>query len=147
MPWDRISPMQHKIYYDLQPVLPTLKSKHEQRVKTDPDFVFLQAQLALADEARKLNRVSLNEATRTREMAEDKAKRLELENRRRLAKGEKPLDKLEDENEDADDEAAQAIAKPKDKDAVPDPLLMEASHVLVDAIPAYQRPSFADRYR
>lgn len=147
MPWDRISPMQHKIYYDLQPVLPTLKSKHEQRVKTDPDFVFLQAQLALADEARKLNRVSLNEATRTREMAEDKAKRLELENRRRLAKGEKPLDKLEDENEDADDEAAQAIAKPKDKDAVPDPLLMEASHVLVDAMPAYQRPSFADRYR
>ena len=147
MPWDRISPMQHKIYYDLQPVLPTLKSKHQQRVKTDPDFVFLQAQLALADEARKLNRVSLNEATRTREMAEDKAKRLELENRRRLAKGEKPLDKLEDENEDADDEAAQAIAKPKDKDAVPDPLLMEASHVLVDAIPAYQRPSFADRYR
>lgn len=147
MPWDRISPMQHKIYYDLQPVLPTLKNKHEQRVKTDPDFVFLQAQLALADEARKLNRVSLNEATRTREMAEDKAKRLELENRRRLAKGEKPLDKLEDENEDADDEAAQAIAKPKDKDAVPDPLLMEASHVLVDAIPAYQRPSFADRYR
>jgi len=25
--------------------------------------------------------------------------------------------------------------------------LMEAGHVLIDAIPVYQKPSFADRYR
>jgi len=147
MPWDRIPPIQHKIYYDLQPMLPSLKAKHEQRVKTDPDFVFLQEQLSLADEARKHTRVSLNEATRKREMTEDKAKRLEYENQRRTAKGEKPLAKLEDDD-NSDDDAAQAIAKPpKDKDKEPDPLLMEAGHVLIDAIPIYQKPSFADRYR
>jgi hypothetical protein len=54
---------------------------------------------------------------------------------------------LEDDD-NSDDDAAQAIAKPpKDKDKEPDPLLMEAGHVLIDAIPVYQKPSFADRYR
>lgn len=148
MQWDRIPPVQHKIYYDLQPVLPNLKTKHDQRVKTDPDFVFLQEQLSLADEARKHTRLSLNEATRKREMADDKAKRLQYENERRVAKGDKPLSKLDEDDGDADDDAAQEIAKPaKDKTKEPDPLLMEAGHVLVDAIPVYQKPSFADRYR
>src|SRR5690606_37105519 len=91
MPWDRIAAVQHKIYFDIQPALPTLQSKHAQRVKGDPDFIFLQGQLALVEEAREQTRLSLNEAVRRSEMASDKSRRLELENRRRAAKGEKPL--------------------------------------------------------
>jgi carboxyl-terminal processing protease len=144
MPWDRIAPVQHKIYFDIQQVLPSLLAKHEDRVKADPDFIFLRAQLAAADEMRKHTQLSLNEAVRKREMAEEKAKSLELENKRRVAKGEKPLDKLaEPADEDAD---APAVADKAKKDKEPDPMLNEAGRVLIDAIPVYQRPSFAERY-
>lgn len=146
MQWDRIPAVQHKVYFDLQPVLPSLQSKHDQRAKNDPDFIFLQAQLTLADEARKHTKLSLNEAVRRREMNDDKAKRLELENQRRAAKGEKPLAKLDDGDDDADADAAKND-KSKDKDKEPDPLLTEAGRVLIDALPIYQKPSFADRYR
>src|SRR5690606_3360405 len=142
MPWDRIAAVQHKIYFDIQPALPTLQSKHAQRVKGDPDFIFLQGQLALVEEAREQTRLSLNEAVRRSEMASDKSRRLELENRRRAAKGEKPLTELED----AGDEEADAT-NARGKEDEPDPLLTEAGHVLVDALPLYQKPSFANRYR
>jgi carboxyl-terminal processing protease len=144
MPWDRIPPVQHKIYFDIQQVLPSLMAKHEERVKADPDFIFLRAQLAAADEARKHTQLSLNEAVRKREMAEEKAKNLELENKRRSAKGEKPLAKLDDPADD-DGDAPKIADKNKDKDK-PDPMLNEAGRVLIDAIPIYQKPSFAERY-
>ena len=145
LPWDRIAPVQHKIYFDIQQVLPSLLAKHEERVKTDPDFIFLRAQLATADEMRKHTQLSLNEAVRKREMAEEKAKSLELENKRRIAKGEKPLDKLAEPADD-DGDAPAVADKTKDKDKEPDPMLNEAGRVLIDAIPVYQRPSFAERY-
>jgi carboxyl-terminal processing protease len=141
MPWDRIAAVQHKVYFDIQPILPTLQAKHEQRVKSDADFIFLQGQLALIEEARKHTQLSLNEAVRKREMNDDKAKRLELENQKRAAKGEKALTKLDDEDDD------DADTKAKDKDKQPDPLLTEAAHVLIDALPIYQKPSFANRYQ
>lgn len=145
MPWDRIPAIQHKVYYDIQPALPSLQAKHEQRVKSDPDFIYLQAQLALADEARKHTQLSLNETARKKEIADDKAKRLELENQRRSAKGEKPLAKLDDADDDPD--APPPAGKSKDKDKEPDALLIEAGHVLLDAMPIYQKTSVAERYR
>jgi carboxyl-terminal processing protease len=148
MLWDRIPAVQHKVYFDIQPVLSTLQAKHDQRTKTDPEFIFLQGQLALVEEARKHTQLSLNEAVRKREMNDDKAKRLELENQKRAAQGEKPLAKLEDEDDDDDADAAiKAKDKEKNKDKLPDPLLNEAAHVLIDALPIYQKPSFANRYQ
>lgn len=145
LPWDQIAPVQHPVYYDIRATLPTLINQHAQRVKNDPDFVFLQAQLNLAEEARKRNRLSLNEAVRKRELGEEKAQRLELENKRRLAKGEKPLTKL-DESEDENGEDTADLASPDKKKDKPDPMLTEAGRVLIDALPVYQKPSFANRY-
>lgn len=142
MPWDRIAPVQHRVYFDIQQGLPGILAKHEERVKTDPDFIFLRAQLAAADEARKHTQLSLNEAVRKREMAEEKAKALDLENKRRSAKGEKPLAKLE---EPEDDDDVPPTEKSKDKDK-PDPIITEAGRVLIDAIPIYQRPNYVQRY-
>ncbi len=143
MPWDRIAQVQHRVYFDIQQGLPEILAKHEERVKTDPDFVYLRAQLAAAEEARKHTQLSLNEAVRKREMAEEKAKALELENKRRIAKGEKALAKLEEPEDDDGD--LPPTDKKKDKDK-PDPILTEAGRVLIDAIPIYQRPSFAQSY-
>jgi carboxyl-terminal processing protease len=141
--WDRISSVPHRVYFDLRPAVPELQSQHDQRVKNDPDFSFLQSQLALAEKERQQQRLSLNEEVRKRKLSDDKAQQLALENQRRTAKGEKPLEKLDDSN--ADDE--NAAPKPRDKNSKePDPLLNEAGNVLIDALPIYQRPSFANRY-
>lgn len=145
MPWDRIPAIQHRLYFDIQPALGTLQAKHDQRVKTDPDFIFVQQQIALADEMRKHMQLSLNETVRKKEIDDAKAKRLELENQRRLAKGEKPLSKLDDG--DDDDNAPVVDKKKKDKDKEPDAFLHEAGRVLVDAMPVFQRNRVAERYR
>jgi carboxyl-terminal processing protease len=146
LPWDQIAPVPHRVYFDIRAALPNLIEQHVSRVRRDPDFVYLQAQLALAEEARKHHRLSLNEAVRKREVAEQKAQRLELENKRRTAKGEKPLAKLDEPAaDDGSDDVPAADADDKKKDK-PDPLLTEAGHVLIDALPVYQKPSFAERY-
>jgi carboxyl-terminal processing protease len=144
--WDRIASVPHRIYYDLRTAVPTLQARHRERAKTDPDFVFLTTQLALSEKERQMTRLSLNEAVRRQKLQEDKAQQLALENQRRIAKGEKPLEQLDDSDADAGD--ANTAARPQDsKDKTPDPLLQEAGRVLVDALPVYQRPAFADRYR
>ena len=147
MPWDRIAAIQHRVYFDIQPVLGSLQSKHDQRVKTDPDFVFVQQQISMADELRKHMQLSLNEAVRKKEIDDAKAKRLEMENQRRIAKGEKPLDKLDDEDDTDTPTADSQDKKGKDKDKAPDAFLREAGRVLVDAIPIFQKASVAERYR
>jgi len=145
--WDRIASVPHRVYFDLRRAAPELQARHRERAKSDPDFVYLTSQLALGDKERQMTRLSLNEEVRKRKLDEDKAQQLALENQRRLAKGEKPLDKLEDAKENATDPEV-AAAKPREKDdKEPDPILQEAGRVLVDALTVYQRPSFADRYR
>ncbi|MFT3930880.1 MAG: carboxy terminal-processing peptidase [Spongiibacteraceae bacterium] len=143
MPWDRIPAIQHRVYFDIQPILPSLQSKHDQRVKTDPDFVFVQQQITMADGLRKHSQLSLNEAVRKKEIDENKAKRLEAENQRRIAKGEKPLDKLDDKDDDDDT----TNKKNKDKDKEPDAFLREAGRVLVDSMPIFQKNRVAERLR
>ena len=88
--------MPHRLYYDLRPAVPQLQSQHDQRVKNDPDFRYLQAQLALAEQERQQTRLSLNEEVRKRKLSDDKTQQLTLENQRRTAKGEKPLEQLEE---------------------------------------------------
>ncbi len=139
--WDRIKPIPYGRYFNLPGILPELKSKHADRLKTDPDFIFLEAQLALMEEARSITSISLNEKTRKAEQEEDKAKALLIENARRTAKGLEPLASL-DEEEEAE-EAEQAVedsadtVEEEDKDEEIDPLLTEAGHILLDALPIY----------
>ncbi len=147
MPWDRIPPIQHRIYFDIQPLLPTLQTKHDQRVKTDPDFVFMQQQIGMAEEVRKQTQLSLNEAVRKKEIDDAKAKRLEFENQRRAAKGEKPLAKLEDDDDTAAADPTPKSDKDKKKDKEPDAFLHEAGSVLVDSMPIFQKNRVAERTR
>jgi carboxyl-terminal processing protease len=142
--WDRIASVPHRLYYDLRSVIPELQARHRERAKADPDFVFLASQLALGEKERQMKRLSLNEEVRRKKLEDDKAQQLSLENQRRVAKGEKPLEKLDEAEPDATGTAANL---PRSDDKTPDPILREAGRVLVDALPVYQRPAFADRYR
>jgi carboxyl-terminal processing protease len=95
----------------------------------------------------------LNIDLRKKERDAQKVQQLAMENRRRVAKGEEPLDALEDESADdiaMTDEESELKAETekeedKDKEKAPDPLLTEASHILVDALPYFLPERLARR--
>ncbi len=141
--WDTIAPVYHDTYYDLASEIPALRAEHRKRIQKDPDFQFLTEQLVQMDEFRNIKTLSLNEAVRQKQRDERKKLQLVIENKRRVAKGQDPIDKLDDD-EIADSEADEPASDEKeaDKDR-PDPLLVEASHILVDTMPIFQKPQLA----
>lgn len=127
MPWDRIHPAIRPETDPFKPFLEDLKARHDARAAQNPDFVFTRERLELSQELMKETRVSLNEAKRRSQQAAIEARQLKLENARRLARGEEPLKKLKEEDEetlrphDAD--------KPKPEE---DAYLAETGHILLD---------------
>ena len=143
--WDQIDSVRHRRYDDLSTVLPHVTGLYEKRSHSNPDFVYLEDQIALAAETRKLERLPLQEEKRIalRESQEQKA--LTIENKRRVARGEEPLASLDDdEEEDVADESAEDAGSVASADTdtdetaaeddEPDVLLTEAGNVLVDAL-------------
>lgn len=144
MNWDRIPSARHNYYFDLKAALPQLQTSHDQRIAKDPDFVFLKEQISQIEKLRNRKTLSLNMETRKAEREEQKTLRLAMENRRRIAKGEQPLEKLEEDDKAeelaaADEEAVDSTEEDADKaDKEPDPMVVEASRILVDAIPFFR---------
>lgn len=145
LPWDRIAPVYHSTYFDFDEEIPRLGNEHKKRIQKDPDFRFLDEQLEQMEEFRNIKTLSLNEAVRRKQREERQALQLKIENKRRIAKGEPPLDKLDTEDAEGDvetppDDASNGAAKDGDK---PDPLLAEASQILVDLMPAFGKRQIA----
>ncbi|MEE8058101.1 MAG: carboxy terminal-processing peptidase [Pseudomonadales bacterium] len=148
--WDHINPVPHHRYFDIPAILPELKIKHAQRIKDDPDFIFLNEQLILLEHARAIKSIPLNEKERRTFNAKEKEKSLVIENKRRLAKGLEPLnsfngDESDKKESDSDknmltSESEEAAA---DKEDSIDPLLTETGHILLDTMPIYQQESIA----
>ncbi len=110
--WDQITPVRHRKYHDLPSLVPYLTDLHQARAKLNPDFVYLEDSVALAAEARDTQTLPLNEANRLQLREQRKARSLEIENKRRVAKGLEPLDDFEDEEE------AEQLALESDTDAI-----------------------------
>ena len=106
-------------------LLSDLRARHDERVASVPEFAYAQALAAKSTESYERTRLSLNEARRRAENAEDDKWRLELENTLRMAKGEPELASLDElDDPEFDDEAP----------AEDDPLLVEAGEILLDFI-------------
>ncbi len=156
--WDQINSVRHRRYDDLSSVLPLITNLYEERSEANPDFVYLEDQIAMATQTRKLEQLPLNEEKRIALRESQESKALAIENKRRVAKGEAPLTSL-DETEEAveqgeTDEVAEAAEQnddtfadvsdssedtasetaDSDEDDTPDVLLTEAGNVLVDAL-------------
>jgi len=136
LPWDRIHAAPHQSYYKISDFLPQIETEHKERVAKDPDFIFLNKQSALFKEAAAKKEVSLKLATRQEEKKKIEQTTLDMENARRIAKGEKPFAdyaalKAENGDDDEDDPKPE-----KDKEIHPekDPYLTEAGHILADFI-------------
>jgi carboxyl-terminal processing protease len=141
--WDHISPIRHSNYGDVSSELPALQTQFNERSAHNPDFIYLKDQVALAEQTRKIKELPLNEKARIALRDSQEKKALDIENKRRKAKGEdllKELDHHDDEVNDLEDHSdtdGQEDAKAKEeKDDV---LLDEAGHVLVDALQLQQQ--------
>ncbi len=151
--WDQINPVRHKRYDDLDTLLPQLTEAFTGRSTTNPDMIFLEEQVGLADQARSVKALPLNEEARIALREGQKAKALAIENKRREAKGEDLLASLDDldeseeaesEETDADTESDQVASSDEasESNEVPDVLLTEAGNVLVDTL-LLKRRAFA----
>lgn len=146
--WDKINPVRHRKYHDIPSLLPVLTDQYQQRIARDPDFIYLEDSLQLAAEARKINTLPLQESARLQLRETQRQKNLDIENKRRVAKGLEPLESLdEDELEesadastataDPDSAAADEVTADGTEEAVEedeDILLREAGSILIDAL-------------
>ena len=142
--WDQINPVRHHRYNDLSTVLPRVTTQFHDRSEHNPDFVFLEDQIGLAQQTREITELPLNEKTRIalRESQEEKA--LNIENKRRKAKGEELLTSLDEEELDengllVENEVHGSSVDAEDneeekEEEEPDVLLTEAGNVLVDVL-------------
>jgi carboxyl-terminal processing protease len=133
--WDQINGVRHRRYDDLSTLLPRVTELFQERSHANPDFVFLEDQIALAAEARTLQSLPLKEQARIALRDSQEQKALAIENKRRVALGEEPLTSL-DEEEPADEEVAdeETTAGSDEVQDEPDVLLTEAGNVLVDTL-------------
>lgn len=126
MSYDTIKPALKPVVDPFKPFLAQLKARHDARSSKDPEFVFIENRLDLAQKLMAEKTVSLNEAERRAQHTDIEGKQLALENTRRKAKGEDPLKELKKEDEDAvpaDDDKT----KPED-----DAYLSETGRILID---------------
>ena len=118
--------MRHRNYGQLQPLIEPLTKLHQQRANDDPDFRYLEQQIALNARYSALESISLNEEKRREKIDSNEREQLEIKNRQRLAKGLEPLGSLDSE---ANSEKSQAENKASENDF----LLDEAARILLDA--------------
>lgn len=132
--WDTIRPAHYAPYAGFDTQLSDLKEKSLQRQQQDPDFQYLNAQIALADSLKKETTISLNENKRKAEQEDLDNKRLAIENTRRAAKGQELLKTWREaenlEEEDKEDDLADPSKKEKPEDEA---FVKEAAEILLDA--------------
>jgi len=126
LPWDEINPVEFSKSSMVREFLPLFQRLHSERAASAPEFVALSEQLALFEEERSKTRVTLNEKLRRSERNAMEAELLAVENRRRVALGDEPIESLDELDAEGDAE--------KDADDDIDPFAMEAARILTDLI-------------
>ena len=144
LPWDQIHNVPHANYIDFSELIPQLEKNHRSRSVLDPDFNYLLDQIALLDENRDKKFISLNEKTRIQEKDQFEVKSMDIENKRRLAKGLEPYKNLAafreaDEKEKEEAKAAETETTQK-IDVDGDALLIETGSILLDLINMLDNP-------
>ena len=100
--WDTIRPAGYESKRDFQQWLPVLRENHQNRIEKNPDFIYLHNQKDLMTKLRQRTDITLNEKLRKQEREDNEQQRLEIENKRRKAKGMELLTELI--NDDSSDE-------------------------------------------
>lgn len=110
------------------PLLDALRTRHEDRARTDPEFAYLRAREDYIGRLRDRTHLSLKEETRVAQQEADDAWILDVENARLTARGEQPVADL-DELTARREAEADTERLPKD-----DALTLETAAILADFI-------------
>jgi len=156
--WDQIAPARFNRYHDYGAIMPMLETLHEKRAANDPDYRYLEDQVSIAQEARSITALPLQESGRVAMRDDQESKALVIENKRRMAKGLQPLDSLAGDGEEnpsladtpieaEEPSSAEAsdTAEGSEDEGPGDVLLMETGRILVDAITLRPNTSVAGR--
>lgn len=147
LPWSKTQPVRHGRYFSLDKLIGSLSKKHEKRIKSNPDFIFMQERKQLLDESSAKETLSLQESTRLAEKSQLETKSLTIENKRRQAKGEKPFKTYEELTEFTKKESEERAAKAGTTviDHKNDAILQEATLILKDFVELLSQPKVAKR--
>ena len=141
LPWDTVRPVEYRAYHPIQAAIPELRSLHEERAKTSPDFNYLLGQIERTRELREREEISLNEVVVKQEREDARKEEFEAENMRRALKG-LPLEEwVEDDDIDEDSLASSdsEVIEPEENEEdseleEDDPLILESGRILADYI-------------
>lgn len=131
MPWDIIKPAIATLNDPFTKLLPELQKDHEARAKNNPDFVYYDKRMALMKKLSEDKTLSLNLEKRKLQKEQTEKALLGIENTRRVAKGDKPLTKLDDLEKEINKELEDNNQDPKPEK---DGYLVESANVLLDYI-------------
>ncbi|WP_193164186.1 carboxy terminal-processing peptidase [Microbulbifer hainanensis] len=133
LPWDRIHAVPHAKYFNFKTLLPDLIAKHNKRTAVDPDFVYLREQYQFEQERADQKVISLNEKARETERETLNDELLNMENRRRNAKGLEPYADIK-ALEKSESEDTPTVGGPVEITLKNDPILNEAGNIMADFI-------------
>lgn len=132
LPWDFIAKAKFTPFAVL-PKLDKLRAAHHKRITNNPDFIYMQEQVAMVDAIRQQKRISLNLKQRQADNVKYDKKRLAIENKKRLGKGEKPFKKIAAMDAFFKQKSEEQKAhKKQNEPANKDPELYETAHILLD---------------
>ena len=132
MPWDEIESASYQRVSDMVPYLPMLRERHDDRIEKDPEFVYVQSLRALLDHNRSMEELSLNMEKRASMQKDFDVQRLAIENSRRKARNEDPLENIKALR---DLEEQRALDPQSHEEAMDeDPYVRETGEILVDLI-------------
>ncbi|MBF0450186.1 MAG: carboxy terminal-processing peptidase [Candidatus Magnetomorum sp.] len=131
MKCDSIDAANYSQYKENLNLVQKLKNYHEKRIQNNVEFEYLKAYMDFRKKQQEKTRISLCEATRKKERDAIDQWKLSWENKKRKAKGLKPLDKIE--SNDDEEETVEKNTDKKEEDEI-DPMLMESGEILVDYI-------------
>ncbi|OMH36236.1 carboxy terminal-processing peptidase [Motiliproteus sp. MSK22-1] len=124
LPWDQVKPLPHLNFPDFNHLLTSLDIAHQQRIEDEPDFLAMFEQIDYMKQRRQENDLLLNEVALKQRRERDQQWRLDLENRRRHAKNQPPIESYA--------ELEQLAENQHNTDPEKDALLKESGQVLLD---------------
>lgn len=119
LPWDQIPSSHFNRFSDLSKVIPKLEEKHEERIKSNPEYQYLLEELKEFNENHDRKTISLNELTRKEEREKTEAIRKQREEELAKSLGIKIKNKKE---------VDEAVSNTKDYE------LKESGRILADLI-------------
>jgi len=132
LPSDQIRPARYHRDPMLESALTYLRTAHDKRVSNDPEFQYVKDQMASLESARAKTEVSLNWKKRQHEQQDLDERRLRIENKKRVAMGDKPFKTFEELESSIEKKADEAAANHGKIDI--DFEMKETGHILTDYI-------------